>query len=90
MNFDFLVNLFSAALQTAGESKLVEILQDLHDSNKDDYDAAIHGGYALVKHLKPLTDKSKTKIDNAIVDALLDAIQTSANENDVVLEEATT
>lgn len=87
MNLDFLVNLFSAALQTAGESKLEEILQDLHDSNPADYKAAVTGGHALVKHLKPLVLASKTKIDNAIVDALDDAINTSAAANGVNLEE---
>ncbi len=88
MNLDFLVNLFSAALQTAGESKLIEILQDLHDSNPDDYKAAITGGHALVKHLVPLVTKSKSKIDDAIINALDDAINQSAAANGVDLNAA--
>lgn len=88
MNFDFLLNLFSAALETAGESKLMDLLQELHDSNPADYQGAVTGGHALVKHLLPLVSKSKNKIDDAIVNALNDAIDQSAAANGVVFDDA--
>lgn len=78
---DFLVNSFSGALQTVGESKLEDILQDLHDSNLADYEAAIAGGTALIAHIEPFVVKSKTKIDDAIVAALKDAIAKSSATN---------
>lgn len=83
---DFLFNAFSGALETVGESKLIEILQQLHDSNPDDYKAAIFGGHALTKHLVPIVTKSSTKIDDAILGAIQEAVKQSAANNGVVLE----
>lgn len=82
---DFLLNSLTGALQTVGESKLQDLLQDLHDSNLDDYKATIAAGVALLKHLTPLVEKSKSKIDDAIVGALQDAIKMSAKMNGIDL-----
>lgn len=82
---DFLINSLTGALQTVGESKLQELLQDLHDSNITDYEATIAAGRALLLHLAPLVAKSKTKVDDAIVGALNDAIEASAKANTVVV-----
>jgi len=84
---DFLLNLLSAALETAGESKLIEILQQLHDKNIDQYNTAIFGGHALVKALLPITAGTKTKIDDAIIKALDEAINQSAAANGVIFPE---
>lgn len=85
---DFLLGTLTGALQTVGESKLEALLQDLHDSNPADYAGAITGGHALVKHLLPLVAKSSNKIDDAIVNALDEAINASAAANGVTLDEA--
>lgn len=88
MNFgELFLNLAGTALQTVAESKLVPLLQDLHDSNPSDYDAAIRGGHALVKHLMPLTAKSTTKIDDMVITALDQAINESAEANGVTFED---
>lgn len=87
MNFgELFLNLAGTALQTVAESKLVPILQDLHDSNPDDYKAAIQGGHALVKHLMPLTAKSTTKIDDMVIAALDQAINESAAANGITFD----
>lgn len=83
MKLDFLVELLSGTIAQAGESKLVEVLQDLHDSNLADYKAAIAGGKALVQHLEPLVKKSKTKIDDLVISAIGDAIDLSASSNEI-------
>ena len=80
---EFLLGTLTGVLQTVGESKLEEILQDLHDSNLEDWQAAIEGGEALIKHLLPLVAKSKSKIDDAIVTALSEALQASKDANEV-------
>lgn len=85
---ELFLNLAGAALGTVAESKLVPLLQDLHDSNPDDYKAAITGGHALVKHLGPLTSKSATKIDDMVVQALDNAINESAAANGISFDEA--
>lgn len=85
MKLDFMIELLAATITTALQSKLVDVLQDLHDSNEADYNAAIAGGNALVNHLKPITLKSKTKIDDMVVTALTGAIAASAALNSVDL-----
>ena len=80
-----MLGLFSGALQTVGESKLMEVLQELHDKDLPKYQAALFGGHALVTALQPVVEKTGTKIDDAIVNALSDAIQQSATMNNLVL-----
>lgn len=82
---EIMLGLFSGALETVGESKLIEVLQTLHDKDEAKYQAALFGGHALVKALVPVVDKTGTKIDDAIVNALGDAIEQSALLNGLVL-----
>jgi hypothetical protein len=83
---DFLLNTLSSSLETIGETKLVEVLQQLHDKNPEQYQAAILGGQALVTALLPIVSKTGTKIDDAIVKALSEAIATSSSLNPSVSE----
>lgn len=71
--------------EAAAESKLDAILQDLHDSNLDDYKAAIAGGSAFIKHLQPLAAKTATTLDDEILADLQSIIATSAAKNNVTL-----
>ncbi len=82
---EFLINTLSGALTTIGESKLEQVLQQLHDKNPAEYEAAIRGGHALVVALLPLTQKTGTKIDDAFINALEDALNVSAAANGITL-----
>mgnify|MGYP000945241427 CR=1 FL=1 len=86
---NFFLELFAGALETLGESKLVEVLQDLHDNDKtedkSDYKSVIFGGYSFVTGIVKFTDRTKTKIDDAIVVSLREAIKASAAANGVEL-----
>jgi len=82
---DFLINSLSSTLETLGETKLEQVLQQLHDKDKVKYEAAIKGGHALVIALLPIVAKTGTKIDDAIVNALDEAIKVSAEANSVTL-----
>lgn len=82
MNFkELLLSTLTGALETVGETKLLEVLQQLHDKNPEQYAAAIAGGKALVSALQPLVLKSGTKIDDAILAALSEAIAASEAAN---------
>jgi len=81
----FFLNLVSGAFADAGETKLEEVLQQLHEKDLDGYKAAIYGGLALVKALKPLTEKSANKIDDAFINAVSDALTDSAKANGLEL-----
>lgn len=82
---EVLLNMLSGALATVGELKLIEALQLLKEKDPTQYEAAIRGGHALCKALKPLTDKSKTPIDDAILESLADAVTQSAAANGIEL-----
>lgn len=82
---DLLVNSLSASIEALGESKIIEALQSLHDKNKEQYIVAIKGGYALCNALSPIVIASKTKIDDAIVQSIKEAIEASAETNKVTL-----
>lgn len=82
---NFLLELLSGTLASIGESKLVEALQLLHDKNRVAYEAAIKGGHAFAVAMEAITDSSKTKIDDAIVASIKEAIETSAAANGVEL-----
>lgn len=80
---ELIFNLLAGSLQAIGESKLVEVLQQLHDKNPAQYQLAILGGLQLVLALEPVVETTGTKIDDAIVKALKEAIDTSAKNNSV-------
>ena len=78
---EFLLNLLASSLETVGETKLVEVLQKLHDKNPAQYKVAILGGLQLVLALSPVVLTTGTKIDDAIIKSLKEAIETSAANN---------
>ena len=82
---DLILNALSGTLAQVGEVKLEAVLQNLHDHHPADYELAIRGGHALVKALQPLVAGTGTKIDDAIVNALSDAISASAAANNIQL-----
>lgn len=86
---NFLIELLASTLAEVGESKLVEVLQELHDKDnsedKSDYKSVLLGGLSFVVGISKLTSKTKTKIDDALVNAIREAIEASALANDVEL-----
>ena len=82
---EFFLNLLSNTLESVGESSLITILQKLHDTDLPKYKATIFAGEALVDGLLPLVTNSKTKIDDAFIKSLGEAIQQSALNNSIEL-----
>ena len=78
---ELIFNLLAGSLESIGESKLVQVLQELHDKNPGQYKVAILGGLQLVLALEPIVLTTGTKIDDAIIKALREAIETSAIDN---------
>ena len=83
---EILLNALSVSLEVIGETKLVEVLQKLHDADEFQYWEAIKGGRVIVNSLTPIVTKTGTKIDDALISALRDAIETSAEANAVETE----
>lgn len=86
---NFLLELLAGTLTEVGESKLVEVLQQLHDKDttedKSDYISVLQGGLSFTTGISKLTNKTKTKLDDALVNAIKEAIETSAKNNDIDL-----
>lgn len=87
MAANFILELLAGTLAELGESKLVEVLQSLHDKDPQGYKSAIFGGLSFVTGISKLTDKTKTKIDDALVNAIREAIEISAEANGIKLPE---
>lgn len=83
---EFFLNLLSTTLETVGESSLITILQKLHDTDLPKYKAAIFAGEALVDALLPYVTNSKTKIDDAFIKSLGEAVHQSALNNSIQLK----
>ena len=83
---ELLLNMLSSTLETVGEGKLVEILQDLYEKDRNTYLAALLGGRAFALAVAPLAEKTKSPIDNVILSSINDAISTSAANNGIDLD----
>lgn len=82
---DLLVAALAPAIETIATEKLLELFVKLKEHDADGYAATLKSLHIGVVQLQKLTDGTKTKIDDAVVDALLSAIETSAEENGVIL-----
>ena len=90
MNFgEILLGTLTGALATIGESKLMEVLQELHDKDetpeKEQYKSVILGGASFCSGISALVKKSKTGIDDAILQSIKDAVTMSAAANGIEL-----
>ena len=86
MNFkEFLLDTMVGALEELGEQKLVEALQKLHDSNPVLYPTVLKAGLVFCDGIQPCVDKSKSKIDDAVIAGVKEAILASAEANGVDL-----
>lgn len=84
---EFILNMFANQLETTGETLFVGILQKLHDSNLDDWKAAVYELNSVSKRLMPLVEKTPTKLDDGLVIELGLAAKDSvaANPNDGIV-----
>lgn len=85
---ELLLAALAPVLQSVATAKLGELFTKLHEHDEEGHSATLRSMYIGVGQLQRLTDESKTKLDDAIVDALKEAIEESAEEFDVELPAA--
>lgn len=85
MNFDLIAGLVLSSLVAAGKPKAVELLQELYTKNAHDYKAAIFALNAGAEHLKSVTEKTATNLDDAALAAVQDILASSAAANGLSL-----
>jgi len=83
---DFLVNLFMPMLKAAAKFYLKTVLQQIQDHNTpavyENTLKSINSNFIL---LDEVAKKSKTKIDDDVIEAVLEAVQESAADDNVTL-----
>ncbi len=83
---ELIVGIFTPAVKTVVKEGLKASLEKLYVQNPQAYKTAIISIYRpIVIHLQSLVDKTKTKIDDAGVDGIQEAIEESAAEHGVTL-----
>lgn len=82
---EILLSALTPVLESVGESKLVDLLQQLHDHHPETYQSTIKSGYLFAKQLQTVVTSSTSKIDDAIVQAIVESIEASALANNVTL-----
>lgn len=76
---EILVSAIVGPIETVATAKLVELLNTLKTKNPEAHKTALVALYPVVDvHLEGLVDKTKTKVDDAVVHALKAAIEQSA------------
>lgn len=83
---NIIVNMFIKSFQEGGTMAVVSVLQNLYSTDKKMYKIALLGGKLFATALDPVIDKTKTKIDDAFVDGINEAIKTSAENNNIDLK----
>ena len=78
---EILVTAISGSITIVGTQKLTELFDQLHKNDTDAHKTVVLALYPILKgQLEPLTDKSKTKIDDAITDAFVNAVEATAEK----------
>lgn len=82
---ELLLNSLTGTLAEIGEQKLEEVLQKLHDTKPELYKTTLKAGLVFCDAIQLLVDKSKSKIDDAVIAGIRAAIVVSAEANGVDL-----
>lgn len=82
---EILVAALTGPLEVVSTIKLGELFDKLHDHDAEGHAATVKSLYIGIGQLERLTDETKTKIDDAVVNALQAAIVASAEKYDIEL-----
>lgn len=87
MNFqEILVNAVLPMVKSVGKAQLIEILGKIKENNTPEvFENTLKSVYSSFKLLKEVTIKTKTKIDDSIVDLVIEAVEESALEAGIEL-----
>jgi len=83
---EILVSVLMPAIKSVGKSELKEVLSGIKAHNTPDvYKNTLQGLYSDFSLLKEVAVKTKTNIDDGIVDVVLEAVQETATSDNIVL-----
>ena len=81
----FLLEVLAGALGQVLAGSMQPLLQKICDKAPKRFPAKIKAFYAVLVELRDITDETKTKIDDAAVSSLIDAVMSVAKANGVTL-----
>lgn len=83
---EILVSAFIPAIKAVGKAELSSILEKIQDHNSVEVYTntlrSIHSSFLL---LKEVAVKSKTKIDDGLIDMVIESVEEAAEEDNVTL-----
>lgn len=82
---EFLLNTLLPTLESLGESKLEELLDQLSEKEGENFALDVIGTYNLFTRLSILAKKTKSKIDDGIIDTVIEALEATAEKHDIDL-----
>jgi hypothetical protein len=83
---EILVSAFIPAIKAVGKAELTTILEKIQDHNTIEvYTNALRSIHSSFLLLKEVAVKSKTKIDDGLIDMILESVEEAALEDGVVL-----
>ena len=83
---EVLVAAMLPAIKLVGKAELEAVLSGIQSHNTDDiYRNTLQGLYSNFLLLKQVAVKSKTKVDDGLIDLVLEAVQESADASGIVL-----
>lgn len=83
---EFLINTFSNAIKSLLKDRLAAVLAALKAKDEKAYRTTLASLYPIIDvQLEDITDKTKTKADDVLVDAFKEALEESAAANGVTL-----
>ncbi len=80
-----LLNGVAGTISLILQEKLVDVFRKLHTHDPAKHSATLRSLYIGLNQLEDITDDTKTKLDDAGVDAIKGAVEESAKEFDVEL-----
>lgn len=83
---EILVSAILPAVEAVGKAQLLDILKKIKTNNtKEVYEHTLKSVYNAFKLMSELTGKTKTKIDDGVVNMVLDAVGEAAEDADIEL-----
>lgn len=82
---ELILGTVTGALTTVGKSKFGEVLDQLHKDDPTGHKAALAAGKLFVEKLQPLVQKTATNIDDAVLNAIDEAVTENAKKHGIEL-----
>ena len=75
------------AIKAVGKMEMEHVLENIKKNNSQEiYHATLQGLYSNFTLLKDAALKTKTKIDDGIVDLVLEAVEETASDDQIILK----